>query len=123
MREIKFRAWDNITSKYVMLNPNVHNPTDAQGVTISINTNIDHKVVVFQNEFYYGRDVSLVYQQFTGLTDINGTDIYEGDIVYLAGYGNYEVEFPFIELYEASFESDIGAILGNIYENKELVHG
>ena len=59
--------------------------------------------------------------QFTSLTDKNGVKIFEGDVVYLAGYGDYTVEYPFIELFEAFFEGDIGSIKGNIHDNPELL--
>lgn len=59
--------------------------------------------------------------QWTGLTDCNCIDIYESDVVYLAGYGDYLVDFPFIQLYEAKYEGDIGKIKGNIHANPELM--
>jgi hypothetical protein len=62
-----------------------------------------------------------VVMQYSELEDMHGVEIYEGDVVYLAGYGNYICEFPFLELYDASAEGDIGDILGNIYENRELL--
>lgn len=55
-------------------------------------------------------------RQFSGLQDSKGKDIFEGDVVRLAGYGDYTAEFPFIQLYETSFENDIGEIKGHIYE-------
>lgn len=52
---------------------------------------------------------------YSGLHDSEGVEIYAGDIVYLAGYGDYEAEFPFTALYDAMDENDIGAIKGNIH--------
>ena len=54
--------------------------------------------------------------QYTGMQDVKGKKIFEGDTIYLAGFGEYEAIFPFLELYEAYPESDIGMITGNIHE-------
>lgn len=96
MREIKFRAWDG----------------EIMQPLFAINS-LSGKVI-FNGEV---KDWPLM--QFTGLKDKNGVDIYEDDVIYLAGYGNYTAEFPFIDLYEGAAENDIGAIVGNIHQNRE----
>lgn len=64
-----------------------------------------------------------VVDLFSGLQDSRGEDIYENDIVMLSGYGEYTAEFPFIELYEAAAENDIGEIIGNKHTVRTVVEG
>jgi len=54
--------------------------------------------------------------------DWKGKMIYENDIVYLAGYGRHDVEFPFFQLYDSAQEGDVERILGNVHENPELLN-
>lgn len=104
MREIKFRAWNGSKMRGVERND-----------FFSIRSDGVLSMQLPDTDF----DVPLM--QYTGLKDKNGVEIYEGDIVCISGYGLYEVEFPFIELYDAAMENDIGGIKGNIHENPELL--
>lgn len=121
MREIKFRAWDRFKQRWS-------------------NYKINDDTVYFMDKntgVWYGsynkryKDFNLM--QCTGLKDMRGKEIYEGDIVTLYN-GKYKVIFNSKEarfvLNDAFFEMDIPftnnnnermEIVGNIYENPELL--
>jgi len=135
-REIKFRAWDKkrsqmidlATSKYALSK----NGDDGfviwhweHGVTLDENL----KDTGHRTFSYFADSLSVVLMQYTGLKDKNGKEIYEGDImqspdktviykVYFSE-GEYikESENVFHSLWE--FMDDV--VIGNIYENPELL--
>lgn len=106
MREIKFRVW---VKKSKELLP-------AQGIIFPRGTE-DEKVILMQ---------------YTGLTDKNGKEIYEGDIikhknlklqVIEYGYAGFE---PFCDNLGDEYSSNDAnsehyTVIGNIYENSELL--
>lgn len=124
MREIKFRAWDK--ENEVMIYP--------KGILF------DGRVVNFSCgilEPFEGCEL----MQYTGLKDKNGKEIYEGDIVETVTasgnpFGTIDVVrcqdggFKLVDVTDSLLPIYIGdkevisiEVIGNIYENPELIEG
>ena len=113
-REIKFRAWDKEAK--IM-----------RGVSgYRMNEDIQKRVYILQAG---NQDIEIPFDelelmQFTGLKDKNGKEIYEGDIV------KWDKVSGEVKMRNASWIFEDGwlldipegvEVIGNIYENKELL--
>jgi uncharacterized phage protein (TIGR01671 family) len=118
MRDIKFRAWDNV-NKEMLENVGV----SADGIQI-----VGEPEWRMFGSTKYHHDV----MQFTGLKDKNNKDIYEGDVVICDGRRTfvvwdkaeacfrYQKEFTPNENYVMNYNGD-EEVIGNIYQNQELL--
>lgn len=129
MRELKFRIWDKQQKKF---------HTDADwGISLQ-----GSFIIGFASHDSWNHDKGykinlanqdkLVVQQYTGLKDKNGKEIYEGDIV---SGEFYDTEYHHSETIKAEVIFNNGAfniairewhkpslkIVGNIFENPELI--
>ncbi len=123
MREIKFRFFDTTSRKMYGM------------------SNIQDYSLEQLHRFASTDDPYTKVMQFTGLTDKDGADIYEGDIIHYEGYGDYIVSWydecgcwdteligPCHEMYMSTnlFEYSESTtqheakVIGNIYETRSF---
>ncbi|MCP4394516.1 MAG: hypothetical protein GY804_09665 [Alphaproteobacteria bacterium] len=124
MREIKFRAWDKYRKRFC-------DWEEATAITME-----DAQMRIGIIELHNGDDSEYVFQQFTGLKDKNGKEIYEGDKIRHPEYGNEGVikcedwlefyaeetkegEVEFADLVRDLYRLESFEVICNIYEDKK----
>lgn len=139
MRSIKFRAWDGknfVTEDFYVMDGQAYTLEDDGGCS-------DPDCCGGAN--YFMQDKKWKLQQFTGLHDKNGKEIYEGDIVAISVNSKEELcddgsgigtvvwdEKKFTWTWKYNLEicpwnknvvewAEKSLIIGNIYENPELL--
>tara|TARA_R110000851_G_scaffold194042_1_gene344853 strand:+ start:602 stop:982 length:381 start_codon:yes stop_codon:yes gene_type:complete len=120
MREIEFRAWDQCRNTMF---------TNSRNVEFKI----VNGVVSAVNYDWSGKEQALRVMQYTGLKDANSVKIFEGDIirhregyVWTVIYESAESRFalvckpPLIRPLSSTRSRNV-KVIGNIYENPELL--
>jgi uncharacterized phage protein (TIGR01671 family) len=121
MREIKFRAWD--IDRRVMVDDLLRSSeTKARKMEL---LGLHEYAKMLAGDFYS----QFVVMQYAGLKDNNGREIYEGDVLDFTDAngtkgGKTIVEYEFKKL--AALQQrmplwDTVEVIGNIYENPELI--
>ena len=106
MRELKFRVWNEKVKEFNYWGFNVNDTKGFAGVSVSNTLSLD--------------DAHKLSEQFTGITDKNGVEIYEGDkferggVVEFIGSGYYVKTFREYETLKSCARYE--KVIGNIHE-------
>ncbi len=133
MREIKFRAWDKEDNRLKRVTL-----MDFPEWSVCVQNQEEYYEIGDRNSFKNEETDRCILMQYTGLKDKNGVEIYEGDIL---GYVSEDEGKSYRErvgwdkeqlcwgltnsesytVTLAEMGDGVGEVIGNIYENPELV--
>ena len=143
MREIKFRVWDNFNNRMIqndrILKISLQKAIIYQRLVVYANRNIENHTEIREYDKQYCNDFELM--QYTNVKDVNDTEIYENDIVETTWWNDKEekykrvgtvvmknrmslIEFPNENAKydgQSLYHAVDVKVVGNIYENKELL--
>lgn len=122
MREIKFRHVKIINDlASIVYNPTLYYAETRIEKSITAPTITTYQFIEVNKIF---EEEGAIYNQYTGINDKLGTEIYEGDIV-LTDFKKEEVHWDrFAWFVGENFTDATGEayqVIGNIYENPELL--
>lgn len=131
-RPIKFRLWNTITHR-------LHYPKNAallfNDISWTFDGSDDVPLRIPEGWYRYGDDQDSILQQYVGLKDKHGKEIYEGDILKCklfngwfdvdGYYSNVEVKYSTSNHGESSQSGYLipldREVIGNIFQNPELL--
>ncbi|MFT8669479.1 MAG: YopX family protein [Liquorilactobacillus hordei] len=122
-REIKFRVWSNELKKYRFLSDVNNNQGLGMGFEV-VNGWGGNVTTIYHS-------IGDVVEQYTGLKDKYGKEIYEGDILKRKDFLFYDGNFIFLPVEYKYAEWELGMrrlndvyksceVVGNIHDNPEL---
>lgn len=123
MRDIKFRIWDGAKNEWLASSNKDTLPYYGFALV--------GEVMTVQSPPYWSLDEGNIVEQFTGLKDKNGTEIYEGDI--LIDDTGEPIEYWVVKFSDGGFVGECAGaaeplfeltnleIAGNIHKNPELL--